>query len=149
MTRTAHKAVISLALLAFSLFLASCAPRLASHGHLIEDFELKTLVVGESRRSDIIARIGKPSFEGAFGSGKIYYVSQNMRTPVAGAKTTDERAIYILTFDQNNILQSVEIADETQGKNIATLKETTPTPGNSFGAIDQIFSNLRRRQAEE
>ncbi len=136
-------------LLLASLVLASCAPRLASHGHPIEDFVLESLIPGESRKADILARVGQPSFEGAFGSGKLYYVSQNMITPVGGSKETQKRALYILSFDENNILQSIDIIDETKGVNVATNKEATPTPGDTFGAVEQIFSNLRRRQSEE
>lgn len=136
-------------LLLASLFLASCAPRLASHGHPIEDFVLESLIPGESRKADILARVGQPSFEGAFGSGKLYYVSQTMITPVGGNKETQKRALYILSFDENNILQSIDMIDETKGVNVATNKEVTPTPGDTFGAVEQMFSNLRRQQSEE
>jgi len=136
-------------LLLASLVLASCAPRLASHGHPLEDFVLESLIPGESRKADILNRIGQPSFEGAFGSGKLYYVSQTMITPVGGSKETQKRALYILSFDQNNILQSIDMIDEAEGINVVTNKEATPTPGDTFGAVEQIFSNLRRRQAEE
>jgi outer membrane protein assembly factor BamE (lipoprotein component of BamABCDE complex) len=136
-------------LLLASLVLASCAPRLASHGHPLEDFVLESLIPGESRKADILNRIGQPSFEGAFGSGKLYYVSQTMITPVGGRKETQKRALYILSFDQNNILQSIDMIDEAEGINVVTNKEATPTPGDTFGAVEQIFSNLRRRQAEE
>jgi outer membrane protein assembly factor BamE (lipoprotein component of BamABCDE complex) len=136
-------------LLLASLVLASCAPRLASHGHPLEDFVLESLIPGESRKADILNRIGQPSFEGAFGSGKLYYVSQTMITPVGGSKETQKRALYILSFDQNNILQSIDMIDEAESINVVTNKESTPTPGDTFGAVEQIFSNLRRRQAEE
>ena len=154
MTRTAltpfpASGLLLASLLLTSLLLASCAPRLASHGHPIEDFVLESLIPGESRKADILARVGQPSFEGAFGSGKLYYVSQNMITPVGGNKETQKRALYILSFDQNDILQSIDMFDETKGINVVINKEATPTPGDTFGAVEQIFSNLRRRQTDE
>jgi hypothetical protein len=34
--------------------------------------------------------------------------------------------------------------DEKSGLNIAHIDDKTPTPGDTYGVIEQIFSNLRR-----
>jgi len=39
--------------------------------------------------------------------------------------------------------------DEATGKLVLHLDEKTPTPGDNLGVIDQIFSNLKRRRAQE
>ena len=41
---------------------------------------------------------------------------------------------------------AIDLIDETSGKTVVYLDEKTPTPGDNFGAIDQVFSNLKRRR---
>ncbi|MDP4925688.1 MAG: outer membrane protein assembly factor BamE, partial [Alphaproteobacteria bacterium] len=93
--------------------------------------------------------LGRPSFEGAFDSRKIYYASQIMEQPVAGINKTKSRVIYAFSFDENNNLQEIDLIDEKSGLNVAHIDSKTPTSGDAFGVIEQIFSNLKRRQATE
>jgi hypothetical protein len=32
---------------------------------------------------------------------------------------------------------------------IVHIDDKTPTPGDTFGVLEQVFSNLKRRQSEE
>lgn len=139
--------LLLLVLLAFGV--TACGERISSHGHSVDEFELNSVEIGVTTRNDILLSWGKPSFDGAFDSGKIYYVSQNMRQPAGGRKVTTKREIFVLTFDDNDILQMLELRDQDTGLTIATLDAITPTPGDSFGVIEQIFSNVRRRNANE
>ena len=129
--------------------LAGCGERISEHGHMINQAELNAIEIGQTNRADIIDMLGRPSFEGAFDSQKIYYSSQVMEQPVAGIKKTKSRVIYAFSFDANNNLQEIDLIDEKSGINVAHIDAKTPTPGNTFGVIDQIFANLKRRQATE
>jgi hypothetical protein len=44
-------------------------------------------------------------------------------------------------------LQEIDLIDEKSGLNVAHIESKTPTPGNTFGVAEQIFSNLKRQQA--
>ena len=72
-----------------------------------------------------------------------------MEAPVAGVTTTKARTIYTFTFDNDNLLQSIDLTDKESGLVIAHIDEKTPTPGDTFGVLEQIFSNLRRGQTEQ
>ena len=50
--------------------LAACESRIRTHGHTIDEAELAKIELGKSKKSDLIFILGKPSFDGAFGSGK-------------------------------------------------------------------------------
>ena len=130
-------------------FLAGCGERISEHGHVINQAEMDTIKIGQTNRADIIGMLGRPSFEGAFDSRKIYYASQIMELQVAGINKTKSRVIYAFTFDENNKLQEIDLVDEKSSFNIAHIDEETPTPGDTFGVVEQIFSNLKRRQAPE
>ena len=129
--------------------LAGCGERVSEHGHVINQAEMDTIKIGQTNRADIIGMLGRPSFEGAFDSRKIYYASQIMEQPVAGIIKTKSRVIYVFSFDANKNLQKIDLIDEKSGLNVAHIDSKTATPGDTFGIFEQIFSNLRRRQATE
>ena len=131
--------------LALTSLIAGCGERLSSHGHSLDEHDLKSVKIGVTTKQDILFSLGKPSFEGAFNSGKIYYVSQTMVQPAGGRKETSQRDLFAFSFDENDILQSLTVTDQTTGLDIATLDSKTPTPGADFGVIEQIFANIRKR----
>ena len=129
--------------------IGGCGERISEHGHTITQVELDTIVIGKSKKADVLETLGQPSFEGAFNSQKIYYVSQIMEAPVAGTNTTKARTIYTFTFDNDDLLQSIKLTDKESGKIVSHIDEKTPTPGDTFGVLEQIFSNIRRGQTEQ
>ena len=129
--------------------IGGCGERISEHGHAITQVELNTIEIGRSKKADVLDALGQPSFEGAFNSQKLYYVSQIMEAPVAGINTTKARTIYTFTFDSDDLLQSIHLTDKDSGKIVAHIDEKTPTPGDTFGVLEQIFSNLRRGQTEQ
>jgi len=132
-------------LVILALSLSACESRISTHGHTIDATELDQIIPGETRRVDLEDIIGLPSFEGAFGSGKIYYVSEVMIAPPGGRKRASTRTIIIVSLDDSETVSGVEVRDETSGNTIAYLDEKTPTPGDTFGVADQLFSTLRRK----
>jgi len=141
--------VMSMIALAVLIGLGGCESRVFNHGHSIDEVELNAIKIGESTRIDLLSTLGKPSFEGAFRSDKIYYVSQFMIEPPAGRKATETRQLFAFTFNENDVVTAVDMFDEATGKLVLHLDEKTPTPGDNLGVIDQIFSNLKRRRAQE
>ena len=139
--------VLCFGLLCFGL-IGGCGERISEHGHTITQVELDTIKIGKSKRADVLGRLGQPSFEGAFDSQKLYYVSQIMEAPVAGINTTKARTIYTFTFDNDNLLQSIQVTDKESGKVVAHIDEKTPTPGDTYGILEQVFTNIRRGQTE-
>ena len=89
--------------------------------------------------------LGQPSFAGAFDTQKLYYSSQVMLQPVASVKQTQRRVIYIFTLNKNNVLEEIDLIDKDDGLTIAHIDDKTPTPGDTFGILDQVFTNVRRQ----
>ncbi|MDC0650092.1 outer membrane protein assembly factor BamE [Alphaproteobacteria bacterium] len=130
-------------------FLAGCGERISEHGHVINQAEMDIIKIGQTTRAEIIGMLGRPSFEGAFDSRKIYYASQIMEQPVAGIAKTKSRVIYAFSFDANNSLQKIDLIDEKSSLNVTHVGSKTPTPGDTFGVVEQLFSNIKRRKATE
>lgn len=125
---------------------SGCSSKISTHGHTLEKAKLDLLVPGETSLSDILILFGKPSFDGAFGSGKIYYNNQVMETEVAGHSKTVSRTLLILTIDKNEILQNLEIQSIDDDIEVTKLDAKTPTPGDNYGLAEQIFSNIGKLQ---
>jgi outer membrane protein assembly factor BamE (lipoprotein component of BamABCDE complex) len=127
------------------LALVGCESRIAPHGHGVDSTELDQIIPGETTLGDLRGILGKPSFEGAFDSGKVYYLSEVMIEPPGGRKRISTRTMIIISVDQSDFVTGIEIRDETSGNTIAYLDEKSPTPGDNFGVTEQIFSTLRRK----
>jgi|MDTB01.1.fsa_nt_gb outer membrane protein assembly factor BamE (lipoprotein component of BamABCDE complex) len=141
----ARAIVASLFVPLLALTLAACESRISAHGHTIDATELDQIRPGETRLVDLQDILGLPSFEGAFGSGKVYYVSEVMIEPPGGRKRASTRTVIVISLDDGETVTNVEVRDESSGKTIAYLDEKTPTPGDNFGVADQLFSTLRRK----
>ena len=158
MTRPSHTNISHPQYIRFALFFVAslglaavggCGDRISSHGHIINENELKQINIGTTTRADILDMLGQPSFKGAFDTQKLYYSSQVMLQPVASTKQTQKRIIYIFTLDDKSILQSIDLMNKEDGLQIAHIDDKTPTPGDTFGILEQVFSNLKRRKVEE
>ena len=134
---------LAVAMLAFTI--ASCESRISSHGHAVDATELNQIIPGETRLADIQAILGRPSFEGAFESGKVYYISEVMVEPPGGRKRASERTLIVISLTSEDIVSAIEVRDETSGNTIAYLDKRSPTPGDTFGVAEQLFSTLRRK----
>ena len=158
MTRPSHTNISHTRYMRFALFFVAslglaavggCGDRISSHGHIINENELKQINIGTTTRADILDMLGQPSFKGAFDTQKLYYSSQVMLQPVASTKQTQKRIVYIFTLDDKDMLQSIDLIDKEDGLEIAHIDDKTPTPGDKFGILEQVFSNLKRRKVEE
>ena len=127
-----------------SLSLAGCEATIAPHGHAVDATEFDQIVPGQTSLVDLTAILGKPSFEGAFDSGKVYYLSEVMVEPPGGRKRASTRTLIVISLE-DDIVRDIEVRDETSGNTIAYLDERSPTPGDNFGVTEQIFSTLRRK----
>ena len=148
-TKLGQSRVLSFALFCLaSLGLAAmsgCGDRISSHGHVINESELKQITIGTTTKADIVQLLGHPSFAGAFDTQKLYYSSQVMLQPVASVKQTQRRLIYIFTLNKNNVLEEIDLIDKDDGLTIAHIDDKTPTPGDTFGTLEQVLINIRRQ----
>ena len=135
-------------LLILVILVTACEAKITTHGRLIEPVELEKLELGVTTQAETIAILGPPSFEGAFNSGRLYYNNKKMEKNVGGETLTIERELIVLIYDSNNRLEGVEMRDKNSDKEIVKLEAKTPTPGNTLTIVDQLFSNLRRKNVD-
>ena len=113
MKNSVTKLFSALICLGLLLGLQGCESQVTSHGNLIEASQLNKLKIGTTQREDVLILFGPASFEGAFNNNRLYYNNQKMEAPIAGRTQTIERELVVLSFDANNILESIEIRDKS------------------------------------
>ena len=97
----------SLALVMSLTLFSGCSSQISTHGHTLEQAKLDLLVPGETSLSDVLIMFGKPSFDGAFGSRKIYYNNQVVEIDVSHFS----EGIYVVRVsdDAGNIIASQKL----------------------------------------
>ena len=133
-------AAVSIALLTG---LTGCSSTVLTHGNQLDPTSLAKIMPGKTRLIEVQALFGRASVDGAFESGTVYYITQIMEEKPAGRKTTLSRTIVAFSYDERGIIQAMDITDETSGKTIYHLDAQTPTPGDNYGVLEQIFRNVR------
>jgi outer membrane protein assembly factor BamE (lipoprotein component of BamABCDE complex) len=130
-----------------ALSLTACSSIVSNHGNTLDAVKLSRIEPGKSRLIEVEALFGRPSVAGAFDSGKVYYIAQVMEEAPGGKKTPISRTIVTFTYDDKGIVTALDITDEETGRNVFHIDEKTPTPGDTYGILDQIFSNVSRAPA--
>ena len=123
--------------------LSGCSSTVLSHGNQLNPTSLSKVEPGRTRLIELEALFGRPSADGAFDSGKVYYISQIMEEKPGGRKTVIGRTIVTFTIDENGIVDAMDIDDAATGRRIYHSDARTPTPGDNYGILEQIFRNVR------
>ena len=129
-------------IIALGLMVAACGSETRLHGNSLDASALDQLQIGSTRRIEVEALFGKPSANGAFDSGRIYYIAQSMIAKPGRKIEMQTRTIVAFAFDESDRLESIRFTDESDGREVFYLDSTTPTPGDTYGIFDQIFSNI-------
>jgi len=124
--------------------LGACAPRIDVRGNVPDPERLSEIVPGEFSRNEVAEILGSPSSIAAFDEETWYYVSQRTETLAFFAPEIKERKVLILHFDTQGILADIEQLSAEDGRPIVPIERKTPTAGNEFKLLDQLFGNLGR-----
>ena len=137
-----------LASLAFAALVAACGSNLYTHGNQLDPSTLSKIEPGKTRLVEVEALFGRPSATGAFDSGKIYYIAQTMEEPPGGRKALVTRTLVAFSYNDSGIITAIDITDEASGRSIFHRDEKTPTPGDTYGILEQVFRNVRPGSAQ-
>ena len=127
-----------------ALVSGGCSSRVYNHGNQLDPLSLSKVEPGKTRLIEVEALFGKPSATGAFDSGKVYYITQIMEEKPGSRKETINRTIVAFSYNDTGLITAIDITDEQTGRTIFHRDEKTPTPGNTYGILEQMFRNVQR-----
>ena len=123
--KAGQRSMTALVVAILAMGLASCESRISSHGHAVDAVELNQIVPGETRLADLQAVLGRPSFEGAFESGKVYYISEVMVEPPGGRKRASTRTLIVISLDGEDIVTAIEAGRDEWQDHCLSRREIT------------------------
>ena len=124
--------------------LGACTPKIDVRGNLPDPERLSEIVPGEQSRAEIKEILGTPSTIAVFDQETWLYISQRTETLAFFEPEVKERKVLILKFDEEGFVTTIETLTAENGKKIQPIDRKTPTAGNEFTLIDQLFGNLGR-----
>ncbi len=143
------KTLILTTALSSVLLFTACTPVVATRGNLLEDYQMKEVLVGVDGKDDVVRKIGSPTTIAPFDENTWYYMGQKTeKKGILDPKVTQEK-IVVVKF--NGTDGKVASLDERTGarENIPVVQNTTPVSGNEYTFMQQMLGNLGKFNKNE
>lgn len=137
-----RKVMVNVGAISAVVGVLGCAPVMRTHGYAPPDEEVQTIRIGQDTRGSVRRKIGRPGGSGIFTDEGWYYVSQRVEHLTYHAPEVIDRRIVAITFDQNDVVASVNQYSLEDGKLIDLETNTTPTFGRQLTILEQVIGNI-------
>ncbi|MEM9147581.1 MAG: outer membrane protein assembly factor BamE [Pseudomonadota bacterium] len=131
-----------LSVFAFAGTLVACGPTIETHGYTPVPEKLAQIQVGADTRGSVQRKIGRPQSTSTFDTDGWYYVSTVIESFAFYEPEIIERTVVAITFDERDVVTSLNSYGLEDGRVIDLATNTTPTYGRQLTILEQIFSNL-------
>jgi outer membrane protein assembly factor BamE (lipoprotein component of BamABCDE complex) len=111
-------------------------------GNKIDPDALAQLVPGTSTRSDVRAAIGSPTAAATFNDNQWIYISEVTTPEIGGTNDVHAQQVYVMNFDQNGTLESIEHKSLKDSMPVTVVARTTPSPGGEASFMQQLLGNV-------
>ena len=141
MSMTRRRA-IALALAVPIVAAAGCTRMYRNHGHVPTDDELAAVIVGQTRRDDLEALVGRPGSQGVLTGSSWYYVGSRWEHYAMNAPREIDRQVLALSFASDGTLGNIERFGLEDGQVVALSRRTTDLIFADTTFIRQIIGNI-------
>ncbi|PLX29648.1 MAG: hypothetical protein C0582_03740 [Alphaproteobacteria bacterium] len=124
------------------LFLSSCENTINIRGNLLTAEDMKMIKVGETTKEDLLSIAGPPTYTEQYGGKGWYYVGEETRTTSFFNPKVTERKVIYFSFSDKNVIQRIQIHDESEGLEIKPIGDKTPTLGRDPALFKEIFGSI-------
>lgn len=122
--------------------LAGCEPVITTHGYAPPDEMLTSIREGVDTRGSVRRKIGRPGTTGAFSEEGWYYVATTVSKRAFYAPEVVERKVIAVTFNDRDVVQSVNRYGLEDGLVVDLETRTTPTFGQELTILQQLLGNI-------
>jgi outer membrane protein assembly factor BamE (lipoprotein component of BamABCDE complex) len=113
-------------------------------GDRIDPDQVKQLVPGTSTRADVTALVGSPTAKASFDDNTWIYISEVTKPEIGGTQGVLDQQVYLMTFDARGVLSGIQKKTLDDGKPVAMVSRTTPSPGTEASVMQQLLGNVGR-----
>ena len=125
--------------------LTGCAKTIINRGYDSETAEFNSIIVGKDNTVSVTSKLGTPTFRSSVlrdnGDYCWYYASKQMTKIGVFNPKTVRSITYIITFNSNDVVKSVERSDSEQPINI-TKDSVKAQSGKSKGVLRETFGGM-------
>ena len=123
---------------------AGCGATVDQRGNLPEMDKLAEIHPGTTTRDQVVKILGTPSSTGVFDDKNWFYISRKTKQFAFLSPDVMDQQVYIVRFDGNGVVASVDRKDLADGRDIEPVPGATPAPGRELTFIEQVLGNLGR-----
>jgi outer membrane protein assembly factor BamE (lipoprotein component of BamABCDE complex) len=125
----------------------ACSPVIDTRGHIINETDLKQIILEQSNKEDIAALLGSPSSANLFGEESWYYIAITKERFAFYAPEVTNQHVLEVSFDKEGVVSNYAQYSIEDGKLVDFVSKTTPTAGKKLGALEQLLGNIGRFNA--
>lgn len=113
-------------------------------GNMVDDEELRQITVGVSSRNDVQALLGSPSQTGTFDDSEWFYIASVTRQRPGRLLGIEDQQVVVVRFDARGTVREIRRLGPQDGRDVAAVARTTPSPGTERTILQQLFGNIGR-----
>ena len=130
-----------LQIFAMMIVLAGCAASESTRGNFLHQDDVAAIQPEISTKNDVLNLLGTPTTRAVFDDSTWYYVGLKTEKKGFFDEKVVERKIYKLTFDDLEMVQSIqEVSEDAIDVPLAARK--TPTSGKELSFLQQMLGNI-------
>ena len=129
---------------ALAVLLSACVPNVDQRGNLPEQDKLAEIHPGTTTKDQVAKILGTPSSTSIFDDKRWYYISRKTKQVAFLDPDVLDQQVYIVNFNGQGVVQSVDHRDLKDGREIAMAPGATPAPGRELTFLEQILGNIGR-----
>jgi outer membrane protein assembly factor BamE (lipoprotein component of BamABCDE complex) len=123
---------------------AGCGATVDQRGNLPETDKLAEIHPGTTTRDQVVKILGTPSSTGVFDDKNWFYISRKTTQLAFFDPHVKDQQVYIVRFDGNGVVASVDRKDLADGRDIEPVPGATPAPGRELTFLEQVLGNMGR-----
>ena len=121
---------------------SGCARDVEQRGNLPPQDKLAEIHPGSTTKEEVTKVLGSPSSTSIFNDKTWYYISRRTGQFAFFDPSVLDQQVYIITFDDQGIVQSMAHKSIDDGKEITPVARATPAPGRELSFLEQVIGNL-------
>ena len=119
-----------------------CARDVEQRGNLPPQDKLAEIHAGSTTKEEVTKVLGSPSSTSIFNDKSWYYISRRTGQFAFFDPSVLDQQVYIITFDDQGVVQSIVHKSVEDGKEITPVARATPAPGRELSFLEQVIGNL-------
>ena len=126
------------------LFLLCSCQTIESRGQFIDNNLLSTLETRKLNKAGVEDLIGTPTIVPDYTPNTWYYVQRSLSKRAWFKPKVIEQRIVKITFNQNDLIEEVQLLNDSHNDDIHIISEYTKTYGTELNGLQKFVKNIGR-----